>query len=400
MCQTIANGGIVELLFFISFIFISYTYVGYPVLLKLRKMFTSHSSLVKEDILGLPDISVVIAVHNEELNIARRIEDVKNQNYPANKMQIVVVSDGSTDRTVDVLHDLSDSNLKVIILPDNNGKAAALNIGLAEASGEIIVFTDARQFFAPNAIFNLMQAFSDPVVGCVSGELIFLQDVESSIQAEMGAYWVYEKWIRKAESSTGSTVGATGAIYAIRKNLFRPLPHRTILDDVLTPLNIVMQGYRCLFHSESIAYDVISKDVKQEWKRKVRTLAGNWQILSASPIVLLPWRNPLWWRFLSHKIFRLLVPFALVVFLFAGVMAEGRIYCLASIFQLLFYSVVLIALSFPSTRKYRIVNVSYFFLMMNLAAVVGFWVWVTDRCDTAWQSACKTTGIVRGSRHQ
>lgn len=381
---------VMKILFWICLLFVLYTYVGYPFFLALSKLIFSKK--IRKFDGYFPSVSVVVAVHNEGSNIFNRITDIINQNYHYGKMDIIVVSDGSTDETLEVLNTIRCECLKIIILPDNKGKAAAINAGVEKAKGDLVIFTDSRQTFAFDAIRNLSKIFADPNIGCVSGELVLLQDAVSTIEAAMGAYWKYEKWIRKAESATGSTVGATGAIYAIRKELYRPLPQGTILDDVLVPLNIRMQGYRCLFIQEAVAYDIISKDISQEWKRKVRTLAGNWQLLSLSPKLLLPWRNPIWWRFLSHKIFRLIVPFALGGLLIASMATKGMLYNIASLLQIGFYLIALMGWFYPVTRKQRFVNLCYFFVTMNIAAVVGFWKWVTGRCDIAWQPAYKAVG--------
>ncbi len=203
----------------------------------------------------------------------------------------------------------------------------------------------------------------------------------------MGAYWRYEKWIRKMESRTGSVVGATGAIYAIRRDLYRNLPVGTLLDDVLTPLNVIEQGFRCTFNSCAVAYDAVSKNARQEWRRKVRTLAGNWQLMSLHPELLLPWRNPCWWRLLSHKFMRLFVPFALIILLVTSCLLSGGFYRTMAGMQLLIYALSFIGALVPRVRSFRIVNMSYFFLVMNAAALGGFWRWVTGGCRTVWQPA-------------
>lgn len=321
---------------------------------------------------------------NEEGRIVARLDNLLGQQYPAGKMEIVVVSDGSTDRTAEVVRQYADRNVRLIELGERNGKAVAVNQGVSEANSEIIVFADARQRFEPGVVAQLVSNFNDPSIGCVSGELILLQHEESDIQAEMGAYWKYEKWIRKAESATGSVVGATGAIYAIRRELYRPLPQGTLLDDVLTPMDIVMQGKRCIFDGTALAYDKVSKDAVQEWTRKVRTLAGNWQLLSLCPRLALPIINPLWWRFMSHKIFRLLVPFALVGMLISGALVGSWFYAAATLVQVLFYMAAMSGLLIPATRSVSLINLSYFFLVMNAAAVAGLWRWLTGQCNTAW----------------
>lgn len=334
-----------------------------------------------------PTVTVVIAARNEEQIIENRIKNILGQEYPAEKIEVVVVSDGSTDRTVEVLDSLEFGSVKVVALANSQGKAMAVNEGVLQAGGEIIVFTDARQKFAPDAIKQLVANFTDQGVGCVSGELFFLQDGESSVAAEMGAYWKYEKWIRKAEGQTGSVVGATGAIYAIRRALYRPLSPGTLLDDVMTPLVIAQSHFRVVFEGGSHAFDIVSKDVSQEWKRKVRTLAGNWQLLSLRPSLLFPWCNPLWWRFLSHKIARLLVPFAMIGALAASCVLDGLLYRMALTGQLLLYVAAAAAGTMPQIRKVKLLNLCYFLVVMNLAALVGFWRWVTGQSATAWKAA-------------
>jgi cellulose synthase/poly-beta-1,6-N-acetylglucosamine synthase-like glycosyltransferase len=358
-----------------------YTYIGYPLLLWIADRFTRRN--VDKATLS-PQISIVMAVWNEEKNIARRLDNLLAQEYPAGNMEVIVVSDGSSDNTTQIVASYGNRNVRLVELERRAGKASALNQGIAAASGEIIVFADARQRFATDAVSRLVANLHDPQVGCVSGELVLLEDEQSQIQAEMGAYWNYEKWIRRTESRTGSVVGATGAIYAIRRSLYRSLPEDTLLDDVLTPLNIVQQGYRCTFDSSAVAYDNFSKDAKQEWRRKVRTLAGNWQLLSLQPSLLLPWSNPCWWRFMSHKIMRLIVPLALILLFCSGALLQGPVYRTATGLQCLLYAMALAGLFVPVLRTMRIISLCYFFLVMNAAALGGFWFWATGRSTTIW----------------
>ena len=269
-----------------------------------------------------PSVSVVISARNEEANIERRIRNILEQDYPRENLELIIVSDGSTDNTEDIVAQMipeiekqapdGSCFLKLIRNGKSRGKPFCVNKGVAAAKGDVVVFSDCRQWFARDAIRHLVNNFGDRKVGCVSGELVFEETPGSVIQAEMGAYWDFEKWLRKAESKTGSVPGATGAIYAIRKSLFYPLPEQTLLDDVLIPLMISAQGYRITFDSEAIAYDNVSRDLSLEKKRKIRTLAGNWQLLMLQPSLLNPFKNPLWARFLSHKIFRLMIPYCLV----------------------------------------------------------------------------------------
>ena len=313
-----------EPLFWILLGLIFYTYLGYPLLLWIKSIFVRRPVL-RGCIENYPRVSVVIAARNEEKNIERRVRNMMNQDYPKEKLEVIIVSDGSVDATDDIVKTITDETerwtkgfLKIHSHNPSFGKPFCINTGVAIATGDIIVFADCRQRFADNAIKELVKNFGDQKVGCVSGELVFVETPGSSIQPEMGAYWRFEKWLRKLESATGSVPGATGAIYAVRKRLFRPLPVQTLLDDVLVPMHICMQGYRTIFDSKAIAYDMVSKTMDFEKKRKIRTLAGNWQLLILEPALLNPLKNPLWIRFMSHKIFRLLVPYCLIALLFVA----------------------------------------------------------------------------------
>jgi cellulose synthase/poly-beta-1,6-N-acetylglucosamine synthase-like glycosyltransferase len=313
-----------EALFWILLCFIVFTYLGYPLALCVKSNFVKHP-VSTDPMENHPHVSVVIAARNEEKNIGPRIRNIMNQDYPKKKLEIVIVSDGSEDATDNIVETIiretehrAKGFLRLHSHKPSLGKPFCINTGVAAAIGDIVIFTDCRQRFAGNAIKELVHNFIDQKVGCVSGELVFVETPGSLIQSEMGAYWRFEKWLRKLESATGSVPGATGAIYAVRKKLFRPLPVQTLLDDVLVPMQICMQGYRTIFENKAIAYDMVSKTLDLEKKRKVRTLAGNWQLLMLKPALLNPFKNPLWLRFMSHKIFRLLIPYCLITLLFVA----------------------------------------------------------------------------------
>jgi cellulose synthase/poly-beta-1,6-N-acetylglucosamine synthase-like glycosyltransferase len=222
------------------------------------------------------------------------------------------------------------------------GKPLALNAGVEAATGEILVFADARQQFSREALVELVANFADPQVGGVTGELVL--DAESHTDSStvgdgVGLYWKYEKWLRRNESRVWSTLGATGAIYAMRRALWRALPADTLLDDVLAPMRTVLNGWRVVFEERARAFDRASADASAESRRKVRTLAGNYQILVQEPRLLVPIVNPVWVQYLSHKIGRLLVPWALVIWFVssAALLFDGWLYTAAFAAQACFY---------------------------------------------------------------
>ena len=359
-----------KLTFWVAIAFVAYVYAGYPLLLR-AWAHRARRTRPQDDAAGrqtsLPGVSIVIAAHNEGARLAARLDNLRALDYPPARRQIIVVSDGSMDDTAAVVAG-HRPYVELVEVP-RGGKALALNAGVARATFDLVVFADARQRFASDALRHLVAPFSDPQVGGVSGELLLdcesalfanqraeanrrrrpaagnrtvsrdrrlLADrrlaVESTIGDGVGLYWRYEKHLRRLESTVGSTLGATGAIYAIRRALWSPLPADTILDDVLTPMRVVLAGFRVVFDDRAQAFDRAAADADSEARRKIRTLAGNFQIVWLEPRLLAPWRNPVWFQYVSHKIGRLLVPYALLAaFASSLVLAAQSAFYLAAV---------------------------------------------------------------------
>lgn len=371
-----------EVCFWICAGCVLYAYAGYPLLLAglawLRKR------RVRRVAGHAPSVSIVAAVHNEEARIGTRVDELAALIASAGVQgEVLVVSDGSTDGTAAVARAHGkDVCVRVIELPERGGKAAALSRGCAEAVHEILVFADARQTWAPRALATLLENFADPEVGGVSGELV----VESSpgVMAGVGLYWRYEKWLRKKESQVHSTVGVTGAICAVRRHLFRPVPSGTLLDDVYWPLVVAMQGYRVVHDRHALAHDRLPERTRDEFRRKVRTLAGNFQLVARLPAALLPWRNPVWFQLLSHKLMRLLAPWALLGMLLTCALLSGPFYraCLAA--QGWGYLLGVSGLWREVGQRVRPAAAAASFLVLNAAAWLAFWVWLLGRADRSW----------------
>jgi cellulose synthase/poly-beta-1,6-N-acetylglucosamine synthase-like glycosyltransferase len=277
-----------------------------------------------------PPISVVLATREDERIVRRRVKDLLRTTYPAQAVEIVVAVDiRSPVARPDVTGLGEGAEVRVVDGRDPGGKAATLNAGVAAANGEILVFADSRQTFEPDAISELVAAFEDSRVGGASGNLV-LQRPRSGVSL-VGLYWEYEKWLRSREARIGASVGVTGAISAIRASAWRPLPDGLILDDVYTPVRLGLEGYRVAFVAGARALETRAPDPGLEYRRKVRTQTGVLQLCALLPKVLIPWRNPLFFPFLLHKIFRLLTPVALLALIPAVVWYVGTVFPEAAI---------------------------------------------------------------------
>ena len=356
---------------------ITYTYAGYAGWLWLRRRWRYRPVKASP---FTPLLSIVMVVRNEAEVLDRKLRNLTELDYPQELRRIIVVSDGSTDGTNDILSLWSErSGIQVILHPDSQGKAARLNDAIEAATGEIVVFTDARQKIEPDAVRFLAENFADPEVGCASGELM-LGDPESGENVKgMGLYWRIEKVVRELESTSGSVVGATGALHAVRRSLLVSIPAETVLDDVYIPMNVVRQGARVIFDPRARAWDVPSLGASREFARKVRTLSGNYQLVQLAPWLLTSY-NPLRFEFVSHKLLRLAVPFALTATLVTSIFLPQPIYKIALALQVGFYAMSLLALSQLSRGPLaRIADAAFTFVVLNTAAAVAFANFVTGK---------------------
>jgi len=374
----------VKILFWISTTALLYTYIGYPLAIWLLARLRS-PRILKAPI--TPRLSVVLPCHNEAGAITSRIRNLLESDYPEDLLEVIVISDGSTDLTAEAALEYPERRVRVLSYAERQGKATALNIGVSHANGEIVVFADARQSFARGAIRAMAASFADPKVGAVSGAYL-LGDPSGAVAQGVGFYWKYEEWIRQNEAGFDSIIGAAGAIYAIRRELWRPLPAATILDDVYTPMCIALRGLRVVFEARAVAYDAAPDSASREFSRKARTLMGNYQLCQLMPGLLVP-SHRLFFQFLSHKLSRLAAPFFLIALLLSNVGLAGQslVYQLTLTGQLAFYiSVLAGSVLRKHHRKLRLLNIAYVFSVMNAAALVGLLyfirgkrnVWIVD----------------------
>ncbi|SRR5579864_169979 len=324
----------VKALFWTSLLCIAYVYVGYPLVLMLWRRVVQRPvhKLYRE-----PSVSLIVAMHNERKNARRKLENCFELDYPADKLQVIVALDAPTDGTDVLVRDYASRGVEVVHSPVRRGKAAALNSGVAMATGDVLLFADARQRFDKSAIRELVANFADESVGSVSGELFVLDEEGNEASDAVGTYWRYEKKLRAMESEIHSVPGASGAIYAIRRELFVPLDPHTILDDVVIPMKIVLRGKRSIVEPAARAYDLASQNPELEYERKTRTLTGNYQLFAHMPGLLVPWRNPIFVQLVSHKLGRLLVPYCLAALLISNLFLLRGFYLVFFVCQILWY---------------------------------------------------------------
>jgi poly-beta-1,6-N-acetyl-D-glucosamine synthase len=351
---------------------LGYTYIGYPLLIgtlaKLKPIETS------PDDSYLPMVSALIPAYNCEGYLDAKIDSLLALDYPKDKFEILILSDGSTDGTDALLQRRAAADARVVPLRSDvrSGKPTALNIMREKARGEVLLLTDARQPLEPQSLRALVRHFADPSVGCVSGNLVLDGDAGS------GVYWRYENWIREQEAAFRSMVGVTGPIYAIRKADLREVPVDIVLDDVWTPMRLRLEGKKVLFEKSAIAHDAAFDD-DREFGRKARTLAGNYQVFSRMPELLSPFTNPSFLETFSHKLLRLAGPWVLGALAGSSLTealrpAKGlgaiKVWAARGLVagQAVFY---VAALAGPKAGK--LPGVARTFVMMNAAAVVGLY---------------------------
>jgi cellulose synthase/poly-beta-1,6-N-acetylglucosamine synthase-like glycosyltransferase len=371
-------------LFWFAAGFCAYTYVVFPLILHWRARRRPELVVTAPD--SWPSVSIVIAVHNEIANLPVKIASLQSLDYPSDRLQIVFVSDGSGDGSDTLLQQAKTAQPEWLVhhyeVPA--GKPTALNIGVQRATGDILVFMDARQRISANAIKELVSWLQIESVGVVSGELVLAAD-DNYEAASIGLYWRYEKWIRQNESRLFSTTGATGALYAMHRSAYLPLPSNVLLDDFNTPVALLAAGKRTLFAPEAQVFDTAETNTAGEFRRKVRTLAGNFQSFRNMPWLFNPLRNPVWWQFISHKVFRLLVPYALIVALLASALGGTGFLRLAFIAQLAFYLLGVITMFGWFGENNRLMNFSKVFMQLNAAAVLGAIRYVTRTVNIRWK---------------
>lgn len=375
-----------QIVFWFSLASAAYIYVGYPLIVWLRARMTKRLPRIDSD--RRQTVSIVIVAHNEATTLPAKVDSLLASNQSERIREILIGLDGSTDNTAEVLATCADSRVKVTSFATRRGKPSVLNDLVPTCQSEVVLLADARQIFDQDCVRQLLTHFADETVGVVSGELVLRSDpTQSAAAAGIGFYWRYEKFIRRCESQGRGVPGATGACYAIRKSLFRTIPPATILDDVAIPMQAVVSGYRCLFEPGALVFDTPSKTTRQESIRKRRTIAGAAQLVRLFPQWLIPWRNPLWFEYVSHKLLRLCSPLVMLLAILANLsLLEIPAYRVLLVAQIGFYAAALIGWCYQlSGRGSRLFGPPLMFVTLNLTTAVALWDALLSKYRVTWQ---------------
>jgi biofilm PGA synthesis N-glycosyltransferase PgaC len=362
-----------------------YTYVAYPVLIAVLARIAPAKLRTDEN--WLPSVTACIPIHNAASYLQNKVDSLLALDYPRDRLEIILYSDGSTDGSDELARRYAADHptvVKYLRAEARAGKPAAVNRMRREARGEVLLMTDVRQPLEPGALRALVRLLSDERVACVSGNLTLPGS------AGAGVYWRYENWIRASEARFRSMLGVTGPIYVIRKRDLVDLPGDIILDDMWIPMRLRLQRRRLAFCPQAVAHDQAFGD-EREFGRKVRTLAGNYQLLARLPRLLVPILNPSWLEFVSHKIMRLVCPWALIVLLLGSLAAAAPLHTVAFAPDLVWLMralalgqlfVYLLALAGPRAGRAGVVYRTFF--VLNWAALVGLWRFLRGTQKVTW----------------
>ena len=372
MTRAIATAG-----FLLIAALLAYIFAGYPLLLGWLVRLRGRPIAKREQ---HKTVSILIAVRDGEDLLADKLDSILNLRYPRELIEVLVLSDGSTDRTSEIARRYADRGVQLVELP-KRGKPATLNTGIAQSRGEILVLTDVRQVLEPESVAQLVACFADPTVGVASGDLLMRRS-ENLEQRNFPIYWDYERWIRRQLGRLDSMFGATGPFYAIRRELAVTMPEDTLLDDMYLPLAAFFRGYRLIVDEQARALDY-APVLKTEFGRKVRTLAGNYQIMQQYP-ALLGFRNRMLFHFLSYKVARLALPFLFLLLLltsfglpapwvWVAVAGQAAFYGLAALDLVVPQGVLLKRLTSPARAFVVLVAAAFFALKIFFVPPQKLW---------------------------
>jgi len=376
-----------HVLFFLSAGLILYVYLGYPTLLSLLTHGPKHQTPLPSQ--SFPRVSLLISAYNEHSVIAEKIQNSLALDYPRELLEIVVVSDCSDDGTDEVVKEFTCQGVILVRQAERLGKSAGLNLGVSQASGRILIFSDANAIYRLDAVRQLVRHFDDSRVGYVVGNARYVETIGAEPSAESeGLYWKLETWLKQKESDFGSVVGGDGAIYAIRRELFTALLP-TDINDFLNPLQIIAHGYRGVYEAQAVCYEEAGDSFEKEFGRKVRIVSRALNAIHRAPAILLPWTQPRhWFALISHKLLRWFAPVFLILLLLTTMFLwHSAFYRMALVLQLFFYT--LAATGWATEKRKtasKILYLPYYFCLVNLASLYGVIRFLRGSLSPTWQT--------------
>jgi cellulose synthase/poly-beta-1,6-N-acetylglucosamine synthase-like glycosyltransferase len=384
--------------YWISFALMAYTYAGYQLLVSTLALFRKRT--LRETVCSavltnnnsrphseLPLVSVIIPAYNEESVIRAKLENSLSMDYPAERLEIIVASDGSSDRTVEIAQQFQARHVRLLDFSERRGKAAVLNDAVCASRGSVLCLTDANVLCRRDALLRLVERLQDHSVGAVSAEVRL-----ASEQANYGSgeelYYYLERLVQRSESRLGSMIGLDGGMYVIRREYFEPLRNDTILDDFTTAMQVMRSGKRIVYESRAVASENGTATALEEFRRRVRVSAGSVQLLLRGPLATLAQPVEVW-KFVSHKLLRWMSPLWLVTFLVSGIMLWNiaLAYRVAGAAQFIFYAISLLAGISVSFRRTKLGGVPFYFTMSHVAIAVGMVLGLLNRQKVTWAKA-------------
>lgn len=384
-----------EILFWLSLFIVFYTFLGYGIVLyimvRIRRAFKGKRQAPGLD-QDFPTLTLIIAAYNEESIIEEKIANTLQLSYPAGKLSLIFVTDGSSDRTPDLVANYPQ--IKLMHTPVRSGKILAMHRAMDEVDTEVVVFTDANTFLNKDALLLIARHYADANVGAVSGEKRVMQDALSDATAGEGFYWKYESTLKKWDSELYSVVGAAGELFSVRRSLYRSVEPDTIVDDFMISMRIAEQGYRIVYEPEAYASELSSENIQEELKRKIRIAAGGMQSILRLKRLLNPIHDPLLtFQYISHRVLRWTVtPFLMILALVLNILivinSGGVIYQLLLAGQVGFYALALAGWVLETRKiKVKALFVPYYFCMMNYAVLAGIRRYFKGSQSAAWEKS-------------
>jgi biofilm PGA synthesis N-glycosyltransferase PgaC len=388
-----------KLLFWISLFIVFYTFLGYGIILyfliRIRRMVKGRRVYPSLD-QDFPTLTLVVAAYNEESLMEVKIQNTLKLNYPGEKLNLLFVTDGSTDRTPDVIAQYPQ--IQLMHSPARNGKIMAIHRAMHEVNTEIVVYTDANTFLNRDALLLIARHYADPTVGAVSGEKRVMQDDISDATAGEGFYWKYESALKKWDSELYSVVGAAGELFSVRKSLYKEVEPDTILDDFMISMLIAQDGYRIIYEPDAYASELSSDNIKEELKRKVRIAAGGIQSIVRLKKLMTPFEHPLlWFQYISHRVLRwTITPFLMILVFILNIIiclqSDQVIYFITLFGQIIFYGAALAGWLLETRRiKIKALFVPYYFCVMNYAVIAGINRYLKGSQSAAWEKSKRKT---------